>query len=64
VLGAKGSLRLDFMQRGALSIAQQATKIASEELKNALKTLNSTFPNQMVAATAPDYETKLLDKIV
>jgi len=66
VLGLKGSYRLDFMQRGALTVAQQAktSKAATPELQEALKSLNSTFPPQIVAATAPDYETKLLDKIV
>ncbi|KOO25325.1 axoneme central apparatus [Chrysochromulina tobinii] len=66
VLSTKGTYRLDFMQRGALSVAQQASKIKSPELLDALKTLNSPsiFPKQMVDATAPDYESKLLDKIV
>ena len=64
LLGAKGNLRLDFMQRGALSIAQEASKLSAPEVKDALKALNTTFPAQMVAATAPDYEQRLLDKIV
>ena len=50
------------MQRGALTIAQQAGK-GGGELRDALKALNATFPPQMVAATAPDYEERLLDKI-
>mmetsp|Transcript_41540 Transcript_41540/g.109578 ORF Transcript_41540/g.109578 Transcript_41540/m.109578 type:complete len:451 (-) Transcript_41540:319-1671(-) len=65
VLGMKGAWRLDFMQRGALTVAQQAGNIkGSQELKDALKQLNAVYPSQMVAATAPDYEKKLLDKIV
>jgi hypothetical protein len=63
LLNAKGALRLDFMKRGALTLAQSAAKSSSGEVREALKSLNATFPAQMVAATDPDYEQKLLDKI-
>ena len=63
LLSAKGSLRLDFMQRGALTLAQDAAKSSSSDLRDALKALNDTFPKQMVAATAPDYESRLLEQI-
>ena len=49
--------------RGALTLVQSAAKSSSGELREALKALNATFPAQMVAATDPDYEQKLLDKI-
>jgi hypothetical protein len=62
VLGNKGNLRLDFMQRGALTLCQQASK-GSAQLKEALKTLNTTYPPQMVAATDPNYENALIAKI-
>ena len=62
LLGDKGALRLDFMQRGALTVAQDAKKLSSE-VRDALKVLNATYPPQMVAATDPAYERKLLDKI-
>ena len=35
----------------------------TEATYEALKALNTTFPNQMVLATDPKYEKKLLDKI-
>lgn len=63
LLGNKGNLRLDFMQRGALTLAQDAAKSGSAELKEALKQLNTTYPSQMVAATDPAYEASLLAKI-
>jgi len=63
LMAAKGSLRLDFMQRGALTLAQDVAKSSSSELREALKSLNSTFPAQMVSATDPDYEKRLLEKI-
>uniref|UniRef100_A0A7S2CLM5 Armadillo repeat-containing protein 8 n=1 Tax=Haptolina brevifila TaxID=156173 RepID=A0A7S2CLM5_9EUKA len=63
LLSAKGSLRLDFMQRGALTLAQDVAKSSSSDLREALKALNSTFPAQMVAATDPNYEQRLLEKI-
>ena len=62
MLGNKGNLRLDFMQRGALTLCQQASK-GSAQLKEALKTLNTTYPPQMVAATDPNYENALIAKI-
>ncbi|KAL1514803.1 hypothetical protein AB1Y20_003889 [Prymnesium parvum] len=58
-----GKQRLDFVNRGALAKAQQAKSFRSTEIKDALKQFNVTFPAQMVAATDPDYERKLLDKI-
>ena len=62
LLGAKGSLRLDFMQRGALTLVQEG-KGGSGPLREALKQLNATYPAQMVAATDPNYESALLAKI-
>jgi len=59
----KGSLRLDFMQRGALTLCQDAKASASAELREALKALNATFPKQMIAATDPHYEKNLLAQI-
>ena len=61
VLGQKGNLRLDFMRRGALTLAQEAK--GSSEVREALKQLNATFPPQMVAATDPNYEANLLEKV-
>ena len=62
LMSNKGSLRLDFMQRGALTLCQQASK-GPGQLKEALKTLNTTYPPQMVAATDPNYENALIAKI-
>jgi len=68
-LGAKlaspghGQQKLDFVNRGALAKAQQARSYRPTEPKDSLKQLNSAFPPQMVAATDPEYERKLLDKI-
>ena len=64
LMSEKGSLRLNFMQRGALTLAQQAKHSRSADLKEGLKALNSTYPNQMVLATDNSYEKQLLDKIV
>ena len=63
LLGNKGNLRLDFMQRGALTLAQEAKTSSSAELREAIKSLNSTYPGQMVAATESNYESNLLMKI-
>jgi hypothetical protein len=63
LLSAKGSLRLDFMQRGALTLAQEAKASSVPELRDALKALNATYPAQMVAATDANYESNLLAKI-
>ena len=63
LLGAKGNLRLDFMQRGALTLAQEANTSKDAALKDALKQLNATYPAQMVAATDPGYESSLIAKI-
>jgi len=63
LLSAKGNLRLDFMQRGALTLAQETKAGATPELRDALKALNATYPSQMVAATDPNYETSLIAKI-
>ena len=45
------------------SRASQARSYRPTEPKDSLKQLNSAFPPQMVAATDPEYERKLLDKI-
>lgn len=63
LLGTKGSLRLDFMQRGALTLAQDVAKSSASDLREALKSLNATYPTQMVDATDPNYEKRLLEKI-
>ena len=63
LLSMKGHLRLDFMQRGALTLVQEAKASSSSELRDALKQLNATFPAQMVAATDPKYESSLVSMI-
>jgi hypothetical protein len=63
LLGAKGALRLDFMQRGALTLVQDAKNSSAAELREALKTLNAAYPKQMVEATDPNYEASLLAQI-
>ena len=63
LLGTKGALRLDFMQRGALTLAQEGKGSPDKSLQEALKALNATYPSQMVAATDPNYESSLLAKI-
>lgn len=50
---AKGSLRLDFLNRKALTHVQKA-KQGVPKLRAALKELNSTFPAQMISATDPN----------
>ena len=57
-----GEQRVDFVHRGALAHVQQAQR-GTPALQAALKVLNGVFPNQMVQATDPKYETKLLDMI-
>lgn len=57
-----GEQRLDFVQRGALAHVQQALR-GTPALQAALQTLNGVYPGQMVQATDPKYETKLLDMI-
>ena len=47
----------------AVCRAQEANKSKVPELRDGLKNLNATFPAQMVAATDPKYEEKLLSKI-
>ena len=51
------------MQRGALTLAQEANTSKDAALKDALKQLNATYPAQMVAATDPGYESSLIAKI-
>ena len=51
------------MRRGALARAQAAKLYKQGEPREALKQFNGTFPQQMVAATDPNYEKKLLNKI-
>ena len=70
ILGEKGkipykgsSMMLDFMQRGALTLAQEAKKSSNADLRDALKALNQVYPPIMVDATDPDFEKKLLAKI-
>lgn len=63
LLANKGNWRLDFMERGALTLAQEVKKSSSGELREALKQLNATYPAQMVAATDPTYEKRLIEKI-
>ncbi len=57
-----GENRLDFVHRGALAHVQ-AAQAGPPNLQDALKTLNNVFPNQMVQATDPNYEQKLLAMI-
>ena len=42
---------------------QQARGYKKGEPRDALKQLNSGFPQQMVAATDSNYEQKLIDKL-
>jgi len=58
-----GNQRLDFVQRGALARAQKAKAYKQSDPRDSLTKLNSVFPQQMVHATDPNYESKLLDKI-
>ena len=59
---ARGSLRQDFQARGMLVRAQQCAH-GEPELVKALGELNATFPPQMVAATDPGYEQRLLAQL-
>jgi len=61
-LAKKGEWRHDFLVRGALTLVQQA-KRCGKPMREALKAINKAFPDQMVAATDPDYEKKLLAKL-
>lgn len=61
-LGQKGAYRSDFHKTGTLVRVQQA-KYGSSELQKALGELNGAFPPQMVAATDPGYEARLLAQL-